>query len=194
MKKQFDMTDLGKMRLFLGIEVLQRADGVFICQGKYAAEILSRFSMEENNFVRYPIVPGQKIDADEGVKVNVTQFKQMVGSLMYLTATRTDLIFIVNFISRFMANPTKLHFAVAKRVLRYLKGTIDYGIFYKRIGTSELVAYTDSDYAGDKEDSKSTSGYVFMMCGAVAWSSKKQPIVTLSTTETEFVAAAACAF
>lgn len=195
MNKQFDMTDLGKMRFFLGIEVLQRADGVFICQRKYAAEVLSRFGMEESNSVRNPIVPGQKIDADkEGIKVDATQFKQMVGSLMYLTATRPDLMFVVSLICRFMANPTQLHFAAAKRVLRYLKGTMDYGVFYKKGGASEMVAYTDSDYAGDKEDSKSTSGYVFMMCeGAVAWSSRKQPIVTLSTTEAEFVAAAACA-
>ena len=92
-------------------------------------------------------------------------------------------MFIVSLISRFMASPTQLHFAAAKKVLRYLKGTMNYGAFYKKGETNELVAYTDSDYAWDIEDSKSTSGYVFMMCGgAVAWSSRKQPIVTLSTT------------
>ncbi|KAA3470481.1 Retrovirus-related Pol polyprotein from transposon TNT 1-94 [Gossypium australe] len=151
--------------------------------------------MEESNYVRNPIGPEQKIDADkEGIKVDATQFKQMMRSLMYLTATRPDLMFIVSLISCFMANPTQLHFAAAKRVLRYLKGTTDYGVFYKKGGASEMVAYTDSDYAEDKEDSKSTSGYAFMMCGgAVAWSSRKQRIITLSTTEAKFVAAAACA-
>ncbi|KAF2324310.1 hypothetical protein GH714_012249 [Hevea brasiliensis] len=100
----------------------------------------------------------------------------------------------VSLISRFMACPTQLHFAAVKRILRYLKGTVNYGVFYKRGGASNLVGFTDSDYAGDMYDSKSTSGYVFQMSGgAVAWSSRKQPIVTLSTTEAEFVAAAACA-
>lgn len=151
--------------------------------------------MKDCNYIYNPIIPGQKISRDEdGIKVNTTQFKQMVGSLMYLTATRPDLMFIVSLISRFMACPTQLHFAAAKRVLRYLKGTENYGVFYKKGGASNLVAFTDSDYVGDMEDNKSTSGYVFMMCGgAVAWSSRKQPIVTLSTTEAEFVAAAACA-
>ncbi|XP_048229099.1 secreted RxLR effector protein 161-like [Ricinus communis] len=118
----------------------------------------------------------------------------MVGSLMYLTATRPDLMFVVSLISRFMASPTQLHYVAVKRIMRYLKGTINYGIWYKQGEGSDLVAYTDSDYAGDIDDSKSTSGYVFLMGGgAVAWSSRKQPIVTLSTTEVEYVAAATCA-
>ena len=102
---------------------------------------------------------------------------------MYLTATRPDLVFVVNLISRFMACPTQQHFVIAKRALRYLKGIVKDGVFYKRGGVSELIGFTDSNYAGDIEDRKSTSGYVFMMSeGAVAWSSRKQPIVTLSTT------------
>ena len=88
---------------------------------------------------------------------------------MYLIVTRPDLMFVVSLISRFMACPTQQHFAVAKRGLRYLKSTGNYGIFYKRGGVSELIDFTDSDYAGDIEDRKSTSGYVFMMSeGAVA--------------------------
>ena len=117
-----------------------------------------------------------------------------MGSLIYLTATRLDLMFVVSLISRFMACPTQQHFATAKKVLRYLKGTVDYGVFYRKGGVSDLNEFTDSNYAKDMENSKSTSGYVFMMSGgAVAWSSRKQPIVTLSTTEAEFVAARACA-
>ncbi|KAF2304474.1 hypothetical protein GH714_031884 [Hevea brasiliensis] len=162
---------------------------------KYASEVLQRFGMENYNPVSNPIVPGQKLSRDEGGEsVDATQFKQNGGSLMYLTASRPDLMFVVSFISRFMANPTKLHFAAIKRVLRYLKGTVNYGLFYRRGGESRLVGYTDSDYAGDIDDSKSTSGYAFLFSGgAVAWSSRKQPIVTLSTTEAEFIAAAACA-
>ena len=113
---------------------------------------------------------------------------------MYLIATRFDLMFIVSLISHCMACPTQQHFATAKKVLRYLKGTIDYGVFYRKGGVSDLNGLTGSDYARDMEDSKRTSDYVFMMSGeAVAWSSRKQRIVTLSTTEAEFVVASACA-
>lgn len=195
MMREFDMTDLGKMRFFLGIEVLQNSDGIYICQKKYALDVLKRFGMEESNSVKSPIVPGFKISRDEdGTKVDATFYKQVVGSLMYLTTTRPDLMFTVSLISRFMAQPTKLHMQAVKRALRYLKGTVGLGIFYKKGGNQKLLAYTDSDYAGDMDDRKSTSGYAFLLSsGAVSWSSKKQPIVTLSTTEAEFVAAAGCA-
>lgn len=93
-----------------------------------------------------------------------------------------------------MSNPTQVHMLATKRVLRYLQGTKNYGIFYRQGGNEELLSYTDSDYAGDISDRKSTSGYLFLLSGgAVSWLSKKQPIVTLSSTEAEFVAATTCA-
>ena len=161
---------------------------------KYALEVLKRFGMMECNAVKNPIVPGCKVNKDEdGAKVDETYYKQLVGSLMYLTATRPDMMFVTCLISRYMAKPTELHLQIAKRALRYLRGTVNFGIQYKKGGSNELLAFTDSDYAGDMEDRKSTSGYVFVLSsGAVSWSSKKQPIVTLSTTEAEFVAAAMC--
>lgn len=194
MMDEFDMTDLGKMRYFLGIEVLQKSNGIFISQKKHAQEVLERFRMDECNSVHNPIVPGVKLVKDEdGVKVDSTFYKQIVGSLMYLTATRPDIVLVVSLISRYMECPTELHLQAAKRVLRYLKGTIELGLFYKKGGNKDLIAYTDSDYAGDRDDRKSTSGYLFMLSsGAVSWSSKKQRVVTLSTTEAEFIAAASC--
>ncbi|CAJ2656651.1 unnamed protein product [Trifolium pratense] len=152
MMKEFEMTDLGMMKYFLGIEVVQSAAGIFICQKKYAQEVLERFKMDDCNPVQIPIVPGTKLTRDvEGTKIDNTYYKQMVGSLMYITATRPDLTYAVSLIS------------------------------------------SDSDYAGDLDDRKSTSGYVFLLSGAaVSWSSKKQPVVTLSTTEAEFIAAASC--
>jgi hypothetical protein len=194
MKQEFDMSDLGRMKYFLGVEVVQGSEGIFINQRKYANEVLERFGMEHCNPVKNPVVPGFKLGKDEdGTSVDATTYKQMVGSLMYLNATRPDLAYVLSLISRFMERPTKLHQQAIKRVLRYLKGTAELGIFYKR-GEEKLMAYSDSDYAGDIDDRKSTSGYVFLLgSGAVAWSSKKQPVVTLSTTEAEFIAAASCA-
>ena len=151
------------MRFFLGIEVLKRSDGIYICQKKYALEALKRFRMENINPVHNPIVPGCKLSKDEnGVHVDETFFKQMVGCLMYLTATRPDLMFAVSLISKYMAKPTELHLMAAKRILKYLKGTIELRVFYKKGGCEGLVEYADSNYAGDIEDRKSTSSYVFM--------------------------------
>lgn len=111
-----------------------------------------------------------------------------------MTATRPDLMYSVSLLSRFMSSPTHVHLLAAKRILRYIQGTVQMGILYKRGGRQQLIGYTDSDYAGDVEDRKSTSGYVFLVSdGAVTWTSKKKPIVTLSTTEAEFVAAGAAA-
>jgi len=111
-----------------------------------------------------------------------------------MTATRPDLMYAVSLVSRFMESPTEVHHQAVKKILRYLKGTVNYGLFYKKSEINVLVGFSDSDYAGDLDDHKSTSGYVFLLSGAaVSWSSKKQPVVTLSTTEAEFIAAAACA-
>lgn len=176
MMREFDMSDLGCMIFFLGIEVLQKKEGIFICQRRYAEEVLRKFGMLESNSVSNPTVPGMKIHSDaEGVLVDETYYKQIVGSLMYLTSTRPDLMYATSLLSRYMAKPTELHLQFAKRVLRYLKGTMNLVIFYKKGSQpEELEAYTDSDYAGDSEDRKSTSGYVFLLSsGAVTWSSKK---------------------
>ena len=135
-----------------------------------------------------------EVNDEGGVKVDETYFKQIVGSHMYLTTTRPDMLFIVSLISCYMSKPAELYLQAAKRALRYLKGTINYGILCKKDGAEELLAFTDNDYSGDVEDGRSTSGYVFLMnSGAVSWSLRKQPLVTLSTTEAKFVAAAACA-
>ncbi|XP_074356626.1 secreted RxLR effector protein 161-like [Apium graveolens] len=135
-----------------------------------------------------------KLNKDRnGTKVDNTLYKQIVGSLMYLTTTRPDRMYSVSLISRYMENPTKMHLLATKRILRYLQGTRDFGLFYQK-GEKDLFGFTDSDYAGDQDDRRSTSGYVFMLgTTAVSWSSKKQPIVNLSTTEAEFIAATACA-
>ncbi|KAJ8630112.1 hypothetical protein MRB53_023435 [Persea americana] len=187
------MSDLGMMHYFLGIEVVQSTNGIFISQKKYVQDILDKFRMKDCNPVSTPTEFGLKLNKDhEGKKVDSTRYKQIVGSLMYLTATRPDIMYYVSLISRYMENPT--HLLAAKRILRYLQGTRDFGLFYKKGEKLELFRFTNSDYAGDQDDRRSTSGYVFMLgTGAVSWSSKKQPIVTLSATEAKFIAATACA-
>ena len=170
MKLEFEMTDLGKMKYFLGVEILQN-QGIYISQKKYAKEVLEKFRIEKSNSVKNPIFPGVRRPKDEGVKTNATMYKQLIGSLMYLTATRPDVMYVVSIMSRFKASPTELHLHAAKRVLKYLKGTIDLGILYRKRGNGELIAYTDSDYAEDIDDRKNTSGYVFLLSdGAVSWS------------------------
>ena len=111
---------------------------------------------------------------------------------MYLTSTRPDIMYAVSMTSRYMEHPTKKHLNAARRIFRYVRGTFDLGIFYKKEDDSKMVGYIDIDYAGDIDDRKSTSGSIFMMSsGVICWSSKKQPIVTLSTTKAKFVATAA---
>lgn len=154
--------------------------------------------MESCNAVKNPIVPGTKLSKDEGgARIDETLFKQMVGSLMYLTVTRPELMNSVSLLSRFMSSPTMTHWLAAKRILRYVQGTTNLGILFKKgenKNSLRLVAYTDSDYAGDLDDRKSTSRYVFMLgSGVVSWCPKKQSVVALSTTEAEYIAAAFCA-
>ncbi|CAL1403002.1 unnamed protein product [Linum trigynum] len=196
MEAQFEMSDLGMMKYFLGVEVYQSTSGIFISQPKYAKEVLQRFNLLECNYAKNPMVSRTKFTkAGDGNLVNATEYKQLIGSLLYITATRPDIMYFVCSLSRYMEAPTRLQMMAAKRVLRYLKGTINHGIWYKREGGEDcLQGYTDSAYAGDVDDRKSTSGYVFFLAGgAISWGSKKQPVVTLSTTEAEFVAASHCA-
>ena len=136
-----------------------------------------------------------KLNKDnEGNKVHNTLYKQIVGSLMYLTVTRPDIMYSVSLISRYMENPTEMHLLTAKRILRYLQGTKDFGLFSKKAEKMELVGFADNNYAGDQDDRRSTSGFVFMLgIGVVSWSLKKQQIITLSTIEAEFIASIACA-
>ncbi|XP_024628101.1 secreted RxLR effector protein 161-like [Medicago truncatula] len=162
-------------------------------KAKYATEILARFGMEKCNMVCNPIVTGSKLMKDENGKViDASKYMQMIGCLMYLLATRPDLAYSVCLVARYMERPTEMQLSAIKRILRYLKGTISFGVIYKEEKV-RLIGWSDSDYACDTNDRKSTSRYVYMIGnGAISWSSKKQPIVTFSTTEVEYVVAVLC--
>ena len=169
-------------------------DGIFISQEGFAKEILKRFKMEDSQSVNTPVECGVKLSKhEEGEKVDPTIFKSLVGSLRYLTCTRPDILYGVGLVSRYMESPSIMHFKAANRILRYLKGTIDYGLLYSFSNEFKLVGYSDSNWAGDLDDRKNTIGFVFYLGNAAfTWSSKKQPIVTLSTCEAEYVAATSC--
>ncbi|XP_042401463.1 uncharacterized mitochondrial protein AtMg00810-like [Zingiber officinale] len=175
MTKEFEMTDIGTMPYYLGIEVKQRDDDIFISQEGYAKEILKKFDMKNCNPVRTPVEYGIKPHMNQdGEKVDPTLFKSLVGSLRYLTYTRPDILFGVGLVSRYMEAPTTSHLKIAKRILRYIKGTINYGILYVFSDDFMLVGYCDSDWAGDIDSRKSTTGFVFFMGNsAFTWNSKK---------------------
>eukprot|EP00253_Pinus_taeda_P007479 PITA_07479 len=195
MKSEFEMTDLGFLRYFLGIEVDQSENGVFISQDKYVEAVLKRFNMQNIKAAVTPTVMGLKLTKEDSSKdFNPKLYKSIVGSLMYLTATRPDIMHAVSLISRFMERPKETHWQAAKRILRYVNGMKGFGILYSSSENFMLTGYTDSDWVGSVDDRKSTSGYVFHMgSGAISWASKKQPVVSLSTVEAEYVAAIAAA-
>eukprot|EP00253_Pinus_taeda_P032482 PITA_32482 len=195
MKEEFEMIDMGLLRYFLGIEVDKNKNGFFISQARYVNEVLGIFNMQECKAAITPTVMGLKLSKEDNNKdFDPSLYKSIVGSLMYLTATRPDIMFPVSLISRFMERPKEVHWQATKSILRYVKGTKRFGILYTVSEHSDLVGYTDSDWDGSVDDRKSTSGYVFHMgSGAISWASKKQSIVALSTTEAEYVAATAAA-
>lgn len=193
--RKFEMTDLGLMSYFLGIEVLQRGDGIFISQKRYAEEFLKKFRMYDCNPVKTPVEVGTKLCKEgDNAHVDPSLFKQIVGTLRYLTCTRPDIAYGVGLISKFQQSPRQSHMQVAKRIMRYIKGTYDYGLFYSSSNDCVLVGYSDSDWGGDPDNSKSTYGYCFKYgAAACSWSSTKQSVVALSTCEAEYVAAASSA-
>ncbi|KAL0462187.1 UNVERIFIED_CONTAM: putative mitochondrial protein [Sesamum latifolium] len=125
---------------------------------------------------------------------DATMYRKLVGSLIYLTLTSPDISFAIGVMSRYMQNPKKSHLEAVRRILRYVKSILDYGIMFKKDEDCKLVGYCDADYAGDHDTRRSTTSYVFMLgSGAVSWCSKRQPTVSLSTIEAEYRAAAMAA-
>ena len=191
---EFEMTDLGKMSYFLGMEFLYSEKGIILHQMKYELELLKRFKLENCKIAITPSDTNQKLDSDsDGEDVDATTFKQLVGSLRYLCNTRPDICYAVGMVSRFMSKPKWSHYQAAVRILRYIKGTLKHGVLFPFEGKtkSELLSYSDSDWCGDRVDRRSTSGYLFKFLGGpISWCSKKQPVVALSTCEAEYIAGA----
>ncbi|GKC89380.1 retrovirus-related pol polyprotein from transposon TNT 1-94 [Tanacetum coccineum] len=194
MSSKFQMSMMGQMSFFLGLQVSQNPGGIFINQSKFALEILKKFGMDSCDPVDTPMVDRLKLDEDPlGILVDQTQFRSMVGSLMYLTASRPDLVFVVCMCARYQASPTKKHLEALKRVFRYLRGTINWGLWYPKDTAMALTAYADADHAGCQDTRRSTSGSAqFLGDKLVSWSSKKQKSTAISTTEAEYIAMSGC--
>lgn len=195
MMEKFAMSDLGSISYFLGIQVKQSPGRIFLSQEKYIEDLLKKFNMSHCKPISTPMALNEKLHVnDDAEKIDPTTYRKLVGSLLYIN-TRPDITHAVSLLSRFMNEPSKIHLSSAKRILRYLKGTKDHGIEFKKEDCCKLVGYTDSDWAGSVDDRKSTSGYIFCLgTKVISWSSKKQKSVALSSAEAEYIAAtdAAC--
>ncbi|GJW38535.1 putative ribonuclease H-like domain-containing protein [Tanacetum coccineum] len=194
MKSRFQMSSMGELTFFLGLQVKQKEDGIFISQDKYVAEILKKFDFANVKTASTPIETQKPLVKDEEASdVDVHLYRSMIGSLMYLTASRPDIMFAVCACSRFQVTPKSSHLSAVKRIFRYLKGKPKLGLWYPRVSSFDLESYSDSDYAGANLDRKSTTGGCqFLGRRLISWQCKKQTIVATSTTEAEYVAAASC--
>ncbi|KAI3825339.1 hypothetical protein L1987_06821 [Smallanthus sonchifolius] len=194
MKSKFEMSAMGELSFFLGLQVNQKEDGFFIHQSKYVKDILSRFKLEDCTSYDTPIPVNHKLNSDpEGKDVDCQLYRAMIGSLMYLTASRPDIMFAVCICSRFQAKPKESHLIAVKRIFRYLKGKQRLGLWYPHGSNFDFNAYTDSDFGGCCLDRKSTTGGCqFLGNRLVSWQCKKQTTVSISTCEAEYIAAASC--
>ena len=193
---RFQIHDLGELSSFLGMKVQRdrKAGKLFVDQSSYAAKVLQSFGMDQCNPVATPMSPDFLRTAGSIPKTNAPDenipYQSLVGSLMYLClCTRPDLFYPVCVMSQFNTCYTKEHFTYLKRLLRYVKGTMNYGLLFEKTGKIALEGYVDADWANDCLDRKSYSGFVFLMSGGpISWLSRKQSCVTLSSTEAEYVA------
>ncbi|GKA55862.1 retrovirus-related pol polyprotein from transposon TNT 1-94 [Tanacetum coccineum] len=186
----------GEMKFFLGLQIHQSPRGIFINQAKYTLEILKKHGMEKGQSIGTPMATKPKLDADlSGEPVDQTDYHSKIRSLMYLTSSRPDIVQAVCYCARYQARPTKKHLKEVKRIFRYLRGTINMGLWYPKDSGFELTAFSDADHAGCIDTRKSTSGGIqFLGDKLVSWMSKKQDCTAMSSAEAEYVAlSASCA-
>ncbi|GJZ97657.1 retrovirus-related pol polyprotein from transposon TNT 1-94 [Tanacetum coccineum] len=174
--------------------ISQSPRGIFLNQSKYALESLKKYGMESSDPVDTPMVEKSKLDEDpQGKAVDPTHYHGMVGTLMYLTASRPDLTFVVCMCARYQAKPTKKHLHAVKRIFKYLRGTVNRGLWYPKDSSIALTAYADADHAGCQDTRRSTSGSMQLLGDRlVSWSSKRQKSVAISSTEAEYIALSGC--
>ncbi|XP_062094194.1 secreted RxLR effector protein 161-like [Humulus lupulus] len=179
------MKELGELKHFLGLEVDRTKEGLFLCQQKYTRDLLQSFGMLECKPISTPMEANAKLCTHEEKDLqDGAMYRQLVGSLIYLILTRPDISYAVGVASRYMQHPKKPHLEAMRQMLRYVKDTINYDLLYKKGDEVKIVGCCD---AGDHDTHRSTNGYVFKLgSGVVSWCSKRQPTVSLSTTEAKY--------
>lgn len=194
MKSEFEMSMVGELNYFLGLQIKQTSNGIHINQAKYIRDMIKKFNFENLKPSPTPMCTSTKLDKDEnGVAFDEKLYRSMIGSLLYLTASRPDIMFAVCMCARFQSMPKLSHFKAVKRIFRYLQHTPTLGLWYDRQSSLSLHAYSDADYGGCRVDRKSTSGTCqFLGNSLISWFSKKQSSVALSTTEAEYMALSLC--
>jgi hypothetical protein len=194
MIKKFEMSMVGELKYFLGFQIKQLQEGTFISQTKYIQDILKKFGIKEGKPIKTPIGTNGHLDLDTGGKsVDQKVYRLMIGSLLYLCASRPDIMLSVCMCARFQADPKEVHLRAVKRIIRYLVYTPKFGLWYPKGSTFDLIGYSDANWTGCKIDRKSTLGTCqFLGRSLVSWVSKKQNSVALSTVKAEYSTAGHC--
>jgi hypothetical protein len=180
---------IGELSFFLGLQITQRSEGMFISQEKYLRETLKRFQIKDSKPVGTPMVTRCKLSKDnDSPKVDQSSYRSMIGILLYITTSHPDIMHVVGMVGRYQSAPKQSHLLVVKRIFRYLKETMTYGLWYPRNKKFQLTTYSDVDWANCVDARKSTSGGAFFLGDSlVAWLSKNQSSISLLTTEEEYI-------
>lgn len=192
MSSRFEMSDLGRLTYYLGIEVRQLDGKIMLNQKRYALKILEDAGMRDCNLAHAPMEVGLKLAKSQGEKgIDATKYRKTVGCLRYLLHTRPDLSYCVGVLSRYMQDPKESHGAAIKQCLRYVKGTTSFGLVFEKFAprVPKLIGYSDASHNIDPDDGRSTAGYIFYLGGGpISWSTHKQQTVAMSSCEAEFMA------
>ena len=185
---------VGELTFFLGLQVKKKKECIFVSQEKYARNIVKKFGLDSKKHAFTPMSSSTKLNVDSSdVEVSPTLYRSIIGSLLYLTASKPDIAFSVGVCARYQASPKESHMTAVKRIIRYINGTPDYGLWYSKDSNACLAKYSDANWASSVDDRKSTSGGCFYLGNnLVSWISKKKNSVSLSTAEVEYIVAGSC--
>ena len=164
MQGEFEMSMIGELTHFLGLQIRQQDSSIFLSQSKYARNLVKKFGLESASFVRTPMSPNVRLTVDLlGRSVNSSLYRSMIGSLLYLTTSRPDISYNVGVCARYQANPKESHMTALKRIIKYVKTTAEFSVWYSKDTSDVLAGYSDADWAGNADDRKSTLGGCFYM-------------------------------